>query len=82
MRKATYTKGEINRLIDGLLHPFARGEDKVPVMVLDAIAHALVEQDPKKSLMKFMRYTAPELVGTVARREGHKRRHISSRRSR
>jgi len=60
-------RGDVNRLIDSMLHPLMRGEQKIPVMVLDALAHAMVEQDPKESMAKFMRYTAPKLLKEVAK---------------
>ena len=34
----------------------------MPVMVLDALAHAMVEQNPRESMVKFIRYTAPKLL--------------------
>lgn len=57
-----YTKGEVNRLIDGVLHPLMRGELKAPLVVLDALAHAMVEQDPKRSFRSFARYGLPKLL--------------------
>jgi hypothetical protein len=61
-KRRVFTKGDVNRLIDSMLHPFMRGEQKVPVMVLDALAHAMVEQNPRESMVKFIRYTAPKLL--------------------
>jgi hypothetical protein len=57
-----FRRGDVNRLIDSMLHPFMRGKRKVPVMVLDALAHAMVEQNPRESMVKFIRYTAPKLL--------------------
>ncbi|MGB9716973.1 MAG: hypothetical protein ACPL4E_00835 [Thermoproteota archaeon] len=76
-RRRGFTKGDANRLIDSVLHPFMKGEARIPVMVLDALAHAMVEQNPRKSMMKFMRYTAPKLLDEAAksRRGGRARRH-------
>ncbi|MEM0171608.1 hypothetical protein [Thermofilum sp.] len=45
-RKKGFTEGDANRLIDSVLHPFMRGEAKIPVMMLDALAHAMVERNP------------------------------------
>ena len=73
-RKATYTKGEVNRMIDSLLHPFMRGEDKVQVMLLDVGLHALVEQNPTESFLKFMRFTGPKLLKEVTKQENARSR--------
>ena len=51
-----------------------KGEDKIPIMLLDAVAHSLVEQDPQKSFRKFMRFTMPELVNEAYLRGGRHRR--------
>lgn len=81
-RKATYTKGEINTLIDGLFHPLMHGEDKVQMMLLDAGLHALVEQNPTESFLKFMRFTVPGLVDEITKQNeaGSRRRRTPSRR--
>jgi hypothetical protein len=68
-KKAVFTNGDINRVIDGFLHPLAQGERKVPVLLLDAALHALVEQDPPKSLVKFVRYSLPKLIEEAEKRE-------------
>jgi len=43
------------------------GEDKVQMMLLDAGLHALVEQNPSESFLKFMRFTVPKLVKEVTK---------------
>jgi hypothetical protein len=71
------TRGDVNRLIDSMLHPFMKGEQKVPVMVLDALAHAMVEQNPRESMVKFIRYTAPKLLEAAKsrrRNRAHRRK--------
>jgi len=73
-RKTSLTKGDVNRLIDALLHPAMHGENKVQVMLLDAGLHALVEQNPTESFMKFMRYTGPALLDEVTKRNAPRRR--------
>jgi hypothetical protein len=73
-RGSAYTEGELNRLIDSVLHPFMKGEGKIPIMLLDAVAHSLIEQDPQKSFKKFMRFTLPELVNEAYLRGGKRSR--------
>jgi len=63
------TKGQANRMIDLILHPLMKGEDEVRIIALDALAHAIVEQDPDESLRKFLRYSLPRLLRATARRE-------------
>ena len=64
----------MNRLIDALLHPAMQGKDKVQVMLLDAVLHALVEQNPTESFMKFMRYTGPSLLDEVTKQNAARRK--------
>ena len=68
----------MNRLINSVLHPFMKGEDKIPIMLLDAVAHSLIEQDPQKSFKKFMRFTLPEVVNEACLRGGKRRRSRSA----
>jgi len=58
------------------------GEDKVQMMLLDAGLHALVEQNPSGSFLKFMRFTVPKLVKEVTKQSkaGGRRRRTSLRR--
>lgn len=59
-RKASYTKGELNKLIDGICHPLCEGDKRF--LLLDGFLHALVEQDPPVTVMKFVKYNLPEIV--------------------
>ncbi|MGD0977548.1 MAG: hypothetical protein ABR962_00235 [Candidatus Bathyarchaeia archaeon] len=58
-----YSKGEINRLIDSMLHPLF---DSSPVfIVVDSVLHGLVEQNPKETVGKFARYTLPKIIEEI-----------------
>jgi hypothetical protein len=59
-RKALYSKGELNRLVDSLIHPLCE-EDK-RFILLDGFLHGLIEKDPPKSVMKFVKYNLPEIL--------------------
>jgi hypothetical protein len=59
-RKKLYTKGELNRMIDTALHPLAR--KSLIFMLIDELAHIVVEQDFRESAVKFVRYTLPQIV--------------------
>jgi hypothetical protein len=68
------TLGEINRAIDELFHPhFHKGP--IPI-VADTLAHAAVEQDPQKSVEKFLEYNFGPLVREVLKitRAGDRKR--------
>ena len=56
-----YTRGELNRLVDNLCHPFYK-EDKAFVLI-DGLLHSLIEQNPPESALKFLRYNLPAIIG-------------------
>lgn len=61
----TYSKGELNTIIDSLIHPWMK---KYPWLVgVDGLLHALVEGNPSKSLEKFLKYNGPKLVRELER---------------
>lgn len=55
-----YTRGEVNVIVDSLVHPFMR---EYPWLVfVDGALHAANEQNPQESLGKFVRYQGPDLL--------------------
>ena len=52
--------GEINKLIDVLVHPLAE-KDK-SFIIVDGVLHALNERNPPQSLRKFIKYDLPEIL--------------------
>src|SRR5438445_4616233 len=68
------TLGQVNRSIDDLCHPwFHHGPAAV---VVDSFLHALVEQNPPRSLEKFLRYNFSPLVReSMKAYRASKRRH-------
>jgi hypothetical protein len=62
VRRRFYSKGYWNRLIDSLLHPLARGDKRIPVILLDGLLHSAVERNPKESTRKFIQYDLPDLI--------------------
>jgi hypothetical protein len=62
-KKRHYSKGEINRLIDSLLHPLF-GHSSAFVAV-DVALHGLVEQNPPETIKKFVRYTLPKIIAEI-----------------
>ena len=60
MPRRGYSKGEINAIIDSIFHPLMR-KHKFFVFV-DGVLHALNEQNPGKSLEKFIRYNLKYLL--------------------
>jgi hypothetical protein len=65
-----YTKGELNRAIDSLIHPLSKRNPTL--VVLDVILHGLVEQKPAETVAKFIRYTGPEIIRELTKSEGRK----------
>ena len=58
-----YTKGELNRLIDGVCHPLCKSDKRF--LLLDGFLHALVEQNPPVSLGKFLKYNLQAILGEL-----------------
>ena len=62
-----YTTGELNKIVDGFVHPFFdKGSGFV---ILDGMVHALLWEDIPVSVRKFVRYNLPK----VLKRAGKKR---------
>ena len=66
----SYSKGELNRAIDSLIHPLSKRNPTL--IILDVILHSLVEQKPAETIAKFMRYTGPEIVNELTKNRGKK----------
>lgn len=70
MKKRAYiTKGKINRMIDIFLHPGFR--QKPQLRLINGLLHAFVEQDPKASMKKFVRYN---ILPLLTRKQPHHRK--------
>jgi hypothetical protein len=50
-------------MVDALFHPIA--ERSPELLMLDGILHAIIEQNPSESLMKFIEYSLPELLSRL-----------------
>ena len=62
-KQKPYSKGELNRLIDSLLHPLI---DRNPAFIItDTILHGLVEQNPSETVVKFLRYNLPKIIKDI-----------------
>ena len=78
MREVRRTgKGKFNKLIDEILHPYFK-QYPAPIIV-DGLLHAMVEQDPDKSLNEFIRYNVPKLLRVITRKRQKRRYSISNR---
>jgi len=62
-RKSFYNKSEKNAIIDSVVHPWAN--EHWGFVIVDGVLHALNEQDPIESFVKFLRYNAPELLKRI-----------------
>jgi len=65
-KKATkpYTKGELNKFIDSLCHPFFKTNKGF--ILVDGLLHAMVEQSPPKTVKKFIKYNLPKMVEQIS----------------
>src|SRR5690349_18908610 len=64
-RKSIYSRSQRNVVIDSLVHPLAN--EHWSFVIVDGVLHALNEEDPIQSLIKFLRYNAPELLKRILR---------------
>jgi len=75
-KRSIYSKGELNRIVDDLVHPFfKKGKEFI---LVDGILHGVIEQNPSLSVKKFMTYSFPELLKshkTKQIRSGMRKRH-------
>ena len=62
-RRSIYSKSEVNQMIDSAVHPLANLD--WGFVIVDGALHALNEQDPIESFVKFLRYNAPELLKRI-----------------
>jgi len=72
-RNQIFTPGESNKIIDALLHPLAKQD--MGFWALDLFFHAVVEQNPRVTVEKFMRFDLPKIVEQYLKQSnGRKRR--------
>jgi hypothetical protein len=61
--KRLYSRSDKNAIIDSVVHPLA--EHHWSFVIIDGALHALNEQDPMQSFIKFLRFNAPELLKRI-----------------
>jgi hypothetical protein len=66
-KKAPYTAGQLNKLIDDVCHPFFK--ENPGFILVDGILHGLIEKDPPESFRKFVRYNLPKTVKEITRKQ-------------
>jgi hypothetical protein len=62
-KRKPYSKGELNKLIDGLIHPLYKKNGAF--IIVDGLMHSMVEQAPGKSVAKFIRYSLPKMLEQI-----------------
>ena len=65
--KKHYSKGEVNRLVDSVLHPLF--DNGTAFIVIDTVFHGLVENNPEVTVRKFARHTLPKIIEEILK--GH-----------
>ena len=68
-RKTPYSRSEKNAIIDSMVHPLA--DQHWGFILIDGVLHALNEEDPVESFIKFLRYNAPELLKRILKKTYH-----------
>ena len=71
-KRTKRTTGYLNKLIDDVVHPYVKNYPAL--IIVDALLHGIVEQDPKTSLTKFVRYNSSTLLKQVTRNTKHRRK--------
>lgn len=66
----TYTTGDLNKLIDSLCHPLIKTNEGF--LLVDGLLHGLVEQNPPKSIRKFVKYSLPKIIGRLKKADREK----------
>jgi len=61
-----YTKGELNKTVDALLHPL--GKVDLWFLVIDGVIHGLIERNPPETVAKFVQYNLPRLLAELLRK--------------
>ena len=61
-----YTKGELNKTVDALLHPLVKVDPWF--LVFDGVIHGLVERNPPETVAKFVQYNLPKLIAELLRK--------------
>jgi hypothetical protein len=54
------------KLVDDLLHPYFT--DYPALIIADSLLHAIIEQDPKTSMSKSIKYNLPKLLEKLTKK--------------
>jgi len=63
--KRVYSKSDVNKIIDSLLHPLIN--EYQFLRFIDGLLHAINENNQKESLEKFVKYHGSELLEEIAK---------------
>ena len=66
----SYTKGELNKLIDSLCHPLFKTNEGF--ILVDGLLHGLVEQNPPLTIRKFIKHNLPKLIEQIGKKTKEK----------
>ena len=61
------TTSKLNKLVDDLLHPHFT--DYPTLIIMDSLLHAMIEQDPKTSMHKSIKYNLPKLLESLTKKQ-------------
>ncbi len=72
----TYSKGQLNKMIDSVMHPLFKKDAKF--IIVDSALHALVEQNPTLSISKFLKYNLQEIVQQTVGKDKLRKKKVGS----
>jgi hypothetical protein len=64
-RSKTFSKGELNRLVDSIIHPVYKQSEAF--RIVDGLLHGIIEENPPVSVRKFIRYNLPEVIKKISK---------------
>lgn len=66
-RSKPYSKGELNYIVDAIIHPMYRRSEAF--RIVDGFVHGIIEEDPPTSLEKFILYNWREIAKRTAKQK-------------
>ena len=79
-RGLPYSQGDLNRLVDSIVHPLMKGDAKIPARVLDTELHFIIERNIETSTKKFIKYSLPRIISDFAKSDAAKPKKVSRKR--
>lgn len=72
-KRSSLEKAFFNKLIDYYLHPHFKGPNAEKAILFDYLAHSIIENNPKESRRKFIKYSLPKLLEVMNKEQEDKK---------